>query len=635
MSHRIAAPVLAVVLALAAGTGAAAAPTAQQRAEAAALGTLLTKAGNLYKESKFKEAGEIIKDVQTRLDKLVGEADEQLLTQVEPIHKRLVNAHALLELEAVTLAELKPLPDKPAPKAAAKAVPGKKGGKSAAGVSFVRDVAPILNSRCGGCHVRGRRGMFSMATYESLMTGPPAGKVVFPGNVPGSDLIVKVEDKEMPPNGGGIPDAELAMLKKWVEEGARFDGPSPTVQITMLIPGGSQQAAATPATIQAPTGSETISFAKDIAPVLAQNCTGCHGTNNPRGNLSLFTMARLMRGGDRGEPVLPGKGADSLIVKKLRGTADGARMPMGRGPLDDATIAKFQKWIEEGAKFDGPDSDQPVAEVAAVAKAQGATHEQLSADRIVQAEENWRLGMPGAPVQKKESANFLILGKVGESVLTDVSEKAEAMATKVGDILKAPRDQPLVKGRMTLFVFGERYDYTEFGKMVEKRDLPPAWRGHFRYTIVDNYGAVLMPRATDYSLDTLVAQQIGAMYVASQGRGVPHWFAEGVGRAIAARLAPASDQRVARWDDELSGALGTLAKPEDFQTGQLPPELADVCSFSFAKFVMSDNKRFIALLDGLRKGGEFGKAFIATYGATPAQVAAVWYRNPPRVKRGK
>jgi hypothetical protein len=188
---------------------------------------------------------------------------------------------------------------------------------------------------------------------------------------------------------------------------------------------------------------------------------------------------------------------------------------------------------------------------------------------------------------------------------------------------------------MTLFVFGERYDYTEFGKMVEKRDLPPAWRGHFRYSIVDAYGAVLMPRATDYALDTLVAQQIGAMYVASQGRGVPHWFAEGVGRAIAARLAPASDQRVARWDDELSGALGTLAKPEDFQTGQLPLEQADVCSFSFAKFLMSDNKRFITLLDGLRKGGDFGKVFQATYGATPAQVAAAWHRNPPRVKRGK
>src|SRR5690349_7904396 len=187
----------------------AAAPTPEQHKEIGELGTLLTKAGNLYKESKFQEAGEIIKDIQSRVEKLTIDADQQLVTQVEPIYRRMVNAHALLALKGVTLADLKPLPDKPAlPKAVA--VPkaaGKRGAKGAAGISFVRDVAPILNARCGGCHVRGRRGMFSMATYESLMAGPPAGKVVFPGNVPGSDLIVKVEDKEMPPNGGGIPDA--------------------------------------------------------------------------------------------------------------------------------------------------------------------------------------------------------------------------------------------------------------------------------------------------------------------------------------------------------------------------------------------------------------------------------------------
>jgi len=401
--------------------------------------------------------------------------------------------------------------------------------------------------------------MFSMATYESLMKGPPAGKVVFPGNVPGSDLIVKVQDKEMPPNGSGIPDGELAVLKKWVEDGARFDGPSPTAQLASLIPGGAQAAAA-PAVQQA-TGAETVSFAKDIAPVLAQNCTGCHGTDNPRANFSLSTMARLMAGNsDNGPVVLPGRGADSLMIQKLKGTAkQGVRMPMGRPPLDGAIIAKVEKWIDEGAKFDGPDTTQPVAEVAAISKAQGATHEQLTADRVIQAEENWRLGMPSAVMQKKESTNFLVIGKVGESVLADVSEKAEAQAAKVGDILRAPRDQPLVKGRMTLFVFGDRYDYTEFGKMVEKRDLPPVWRGHYRYSIVDAYGAVLMPRASDYSLDVLVAQQIGAMYVASQGRGVPHWFAEGCGRAIAARLAPATDQRIARWDDELSGALGATS----------------------------------------------------------------------------
>jgi hypothetical protein len=80
----------------------------------------------------------------------------------------------------------------------------------------------------------------------------------------------------------------------------------------------------------------------------------------------------------------------------------------------------------------------------------------------------------------------------------------------------------------------------------------------------------------------------------------------------------------------LSGVLGTIAKPEDFLTGQLPLEEADVCSFSFAKFLMSDSRRYTALLDGLRKGGDFAQLFPQAYGGTPAQAAAVWIRKPPK-----
>jgi hypothetical protein len=452
--------------------------------------------------------------------------------------------------------------------------------------------------------------------------------------VPGSDLIVKVEDKEMPPNGAGIPAAELATLKKWVEEGARFDGPDPAALLASFVTGGNP-AAQPMITVQQATGSETVSFAKDIAPVLAANCTGCHGTNNPRNNFSLNTFEQLLRGGDRGEPVLPSKPADSLLVKKLKGTADGARMPMNRPPLDDAFMVKLEKWIEEGAKFDAPNAKQPIGEVAAIAKAQAATHEELSADRAKLADENWRRGMPGIEANRAESANFLVLGggRIGENALADVAERAEKIAPRVADILKAPPDQPLVKGRMTLFVFGERYDYGEFGKMVEKRDVPAAWRGHYGYTIIDAYGAVLVPRTDDYDLDTLIAQELTSVYLASQGRGVPRWFAEGCGRVIASRLAPASDKRVRAWDDILPSAFAGMSAPDDFLTGKLPPEEADICSYSFCKSLMADPRKFQVLLDALRKGADFTPAFSSAYGGAPAQAAAIWARKPPKGRR--
>jgi hypothetical protein len=183
-------------------------------------------------------------------------------------------------------------------------------------------------------------------------------------------------------------------------------------------------------------------------------------------------------------------------------------------------------------------------------------------------------------------------------------------------------------------VFGERYDYSEFGQMVEKRDVSPASRGHFGFTIVDAYGAVLTPKSGEYDLDALVAQQLAAVYAASLGKEVPRWFAEGCGRVMASRIAPSGDRRVSQWDADLSGGVGSLAKPDDFMNGKLAPELADVCSFSFVKFLMGQ-RGFTPLMESLRKGVKFGKAFSEAFGGTPEAAAASWVRNPPKVGRLK
>src|SRR5439155_7449339 len=226
-----------------------------------------------------------------------------------------------------------------APMPVTKVAPAKTGAKGGASVSFVNDVAPILNARCGGCHIQKASGQFSMATFETLMKGPmKSGKVIFPGDVKNSVLIEKIDQKEMPPSAAGIPDKELATLTRWVQEGARFDGPSPTAQLTSYLNKSNQPAATAGMPVQQATGKETISFALDIAPVLVGRCVDCHGARQGGGTLNLRTMAQLVRGGDRGEPILPGKPADSLLIKKLEGTADGARMPRRGSPLDQVTM---------------------------------------------------------------------------------------------------------------------------------------------------------------------------------------------------------------------------------------------------------------------------------------------------------
>jgi mono/diheme cytochrome c family protein len=626
---------------------------ADDKAELLAVQELMAKAGRLFTESKFKEAGEVVTDTQVRVAKLAEEGDQATIAQLTPIHKRLEVAHAKLKSEGISLPALAPLmapkakakvaaktaPEKPGSEktvvkttAKAKASPAKSGGMNS--VSFVSDVAPILNNRCGGCHIRAAKGAFSMNTYDMLMKGPQkSGKVIFPGDTKSSILIEKIVEKEMPPNGAGIPAAELTTLQKWIQEGAKFDGKDPAAQVSTYVTPSTNATRSDAASIQQATGKETVSFARDIAPLFVAHCIGCHGPQQPRNNFNLGTVTALFKGGDRGEPVLPGKSADSLLIKKLKGTAEGMRMPQRAAPLSDVEIAKISKWIDEGAKFDAPDPNQPLGQVASIAKAQAATHEQLSKDRAVEAEENWRLGMPGTTARKHESANFLVMGSLGENYLVDTAKRAEAVALKVADTFKAPRDQPLVKGRVTLFLFDERYDYGEFGKMVEKHDLPPSLRGHSRFNIVDAYAVVLRPKTDEYDLDTLIAQQLAAVYVASLGKGVPHWFSEGCGRVVASRMAPASDRRVAQWDEELSGLVGSSTTAEDFLSGKMPPESADVCSASFVKFLMSD-RQFVNLIDALRKGGEFKKAFSETMGGTPEKLAAAWIRNPPKLGRG-
>lgn len=604
--------IFAVAVLISARTSpATAAITAEQRQEVTAVGTLVTKAGNAYAGKKYDDAAAAIKEAQTRLEKLAGSGESQVITQLEPIYKKIKNAHALLELEGITLTPLKSLDELKGTPAAKPDAPGKPVPGT---VSFVTHVAPILIAKCGKCHVQESKGMFSVLSYEAYTKSVAAPLVV-----------EKVENGDMPRGGLKVTPEELVVLTKWFDAGAKFDGTDPKADIRTLAP-GAKPAEAAKVEVMAATGKETVSFSRDIAPVLVQSCTGCHGAERPQENFSVNTFARLLAGGDGGPVVAPGKPDDSLLVKKLEGKGGGERMPSKQPALSTEVIAKVRKWIEEGAKFDGTDQKLALTRVAALAKASGSTHEQLSADRAKQAEDQWRLVMPGIKADRTETANFLVLGNVGENTLADIGKAAEALAPKVGDIFKHASDKPLVKGRMTMFVFRQRYDYSEFGKMVEQRDIPNESRGHWKYGVVEAYGALVAPQSGDYGMNALVAQQLGGTYIASLGKGTPRWFGEGAGRAAAARI-DAKDGRVQHWDAELPRVLSEMKSTDEFLSGKMPGDDGDIASYSFVKFLMQDARKFNLVLEGLRKGGDFTAVFSQNYGGSPSQVTEAWAKR--------
>ncbi len=394
---------LSAAAVLLAGSNAWGAITPEQQAQIKALDDQLREVGQLALAQKYDEAKTLLESIQGPIVALAANSDPEVKRRASPLLASLMARRRFLEGRGVTLAKL--------PEAGSPAASGT--------VSFTKDVAPILVNRCRNCHINNTRGMFSMATFERLMNGVGGAAVINPGSAQTSRLYELVSRGEMPPN-GNVPQAELDILARWINEGARFDGMDPRANIA------TGQAApppsATPArpSIQQATGRETVLYSRDIAPVLVESCTGCHGGQQPRAQLGLDTFRRLVNGGDNGPILVQGNPAESLLIKKLKGTASGQRMPAGRAPLSAEVIAKFEKWIAEGAKFDGTDPNMQTDMVARIYAATQMSHEELARERVAMADRNWRLSSPGIAADRVETERHLLLGTVGEARLQEV-----------------------------------------------------------------------------------------------------------------------------------------------------------------------------------------------------------------------
>jgi len=601
---------------------AAADTTAAERRMVGYMTTAARRARRMVEQGESRDAAQLVTKIQVEIDKLTGEKpDPDLITILGPVFAQLKEIHAFLALEGI---KVPPLPEFAT--AGEKPMPEKPGEKPAGdGVRFSTHIAPMLVAKCGRCHVDDAKGKVSMSTFAALMEGhPEAGPIIMPGNGKGSRIFEVIESGDMPRGGGKLTADEFAMLVTWIDEGAKNDTGNDTVALRRLARDAT--AAAVPE-VTAATGKETVKFALELAPVLAERCMSCHGMNRPRGDLSVATFQRLLRGGDSGAMIAPGKPADSLLIKKLKGTA-GERMPLRQPPLSDEQIAKFEKWIEEGATFDGEGADVPLARVAAVARARTLTAEELSKDRAELAVRNWRLAIPDDKPTWHDTENFLLVGNVGEGVLAEIADTAEAQAKQVLKTLGRKTDEPLLRGKLTIYVFANRFDYSEYGRMVERRPPPKAWRGHWRYDVVDPYILVVKPKGSEeYSLDTLLAQQLASTHIAGRSDGnSPRWLAEGAGRVVAERI-DKQDPRIEVWNAAIPDIKALMKQPTDFMTGGLGPEDADIASYSFVKMLMSKPANFEKLITALDKGADIDKALAYAYGSTKGQIATYWYRQ--------
>ena len=95
----------------------------------------------------------------------------------------------------------------------------------------------------------------------------------------------------------------------------------------------------------------SVGFERDVVPILLNRCVECHNATDKTGGLDLTSRESLLKGGESGEVVTPGKPDLSLLIEKILA---GEMPPKKQGkarPLPPAEAARLRTWVAEGATW--------------------------------------------------------------------------------------------------------------------------------------------------------------------------------------------------------------------------------------------------------------------------------------------
>jgi mono/diheme cytochrome c family protein len=92
-------------------------------------------------------------------------------------------------------------------------------------VEFGTQIQPIFTKNCRSCHQGGAAPAdLQLDTAAGVVRGSVSGKVVTPGNSAASLLVQKITTTSglrMPPNGQRLTDQEIALIRAWIDQGAK------------------------------------------------------------------------------------------------------------------------------------------------------------------------------------------------------------------------------------------------------------------------------------------------------------------------------------------------------------------------------------------------------------------------------
>ncbi len=88
-------------------------------------------------------------------------------------------------------------------------------------------------------------------------------------------------------------------------------------------------------------------FEAKVRPVLTTHCRECHGPDKQKGGLRLDGKDAMLRGGEAGRVVVPGKPEESPLIEAIGYKGD-VQMPPKR-KLKDEDVAALTEWVKRGA----------------------------------------------------------------------------------------------------------------------------------------------------------------------------------------------------------------------------------------------------------------------------------------------
>jgi WD40 repeat protein len=135
----------------------------------------------------------------------------------------------------------------------------------------------------------------------------------------------------------------------------------PTVLSLVLPAAAFAQDAKAPASLP-PAAEKEIDFARDIEPILTAKCLKCHGEKKPKSNYRLDGREAAIKGGEIGGAIVPGKSAESNLIKFVAGLDKDIKMPPPPAdPLTPAEVGILRAWVDQGLKW--PEKAAPVVVV--------------------------------------------------------------------------------------------------------------------------------------------------------------------------------------------------------------------------------------------------------------------------------